>query len=78
MSSLTQQEFTAFIGIDWADTKHDICLQSAYSQQREFDQLPHQVPAIEQWAYSLQKRFGGTIAVVLELSKGPIIYAFLA
>ena len=74
MSSLTQ-EFTAFIGIDWADTKHDICLQPANSQQREFDQLPHQIPAIEQWAYSLQKRFGGTIAVVLELSKGPIVYA---
>jgi len=67
-SSLTQ-EFTAFIGIDWADTKHDICLQPANSQQREFDQLPHQIPAIEQWAYSLQKRFGGTIAVVLKLSK---------
>ena len=32
MSSLTQ-EFTAFIGIDWADTKHDICLQPAHSQQ---------------------------------------------
>ena len=74
MSSLTK-EFTAFIGIDWADTKHDICLQPANSQQREFDQLPHQIPAIEQWAYSLQKRFGGTIAVVLELSKGPIVYA---
>jgi len=72
MNSLIQQEFTAFIGIDWADTKHDICLQPAHSQQREFDQLPHQVHAIEQRAYSLQKRFGGTIAVVLELSKGPI------
>jgi hypothetical protein len=22
-------EFTAFIGIDWADRKHDICLQGA-------------------------------------------------
>jgi len=23
-------EFTAFIGIDWADRKHDICLQGAH------------------------------------------------
>jgi hypothetical protein len=50
-------------------------LQSAHSQQREFDQVPHQVHVIEQWAYSLQQRFGGTIAIVLKLSKGPIVYA---
>jgi len=24
----SEQEFAAFIGIDWADTKHDICLQA--------------------------------------------------
>jgi len=33
MNSLTNQQFTAFIGIDWADTKHDICLQPANSEQ---------------------------------------------
>jgi len=26
-------EFAAFIGIDWADAKHDICLQAAGSRQ---------------------------------------------
>ena len=26
MKPLSDDEFTAFIGIDWADTKHDICL----------------------------------------------------
>ena len=53
MNSLTNQEFTAFIGIDWVDTKHDICLQPANSEQREFDQMPHKVNCIEQWAYSM-------------------------
>ena len=37
----SEQEFAAFIGIDWADTKHDICLQAAESSQREFTVLPH-------------------------------------
>ena len=28
--------FTAYIGIDWADTKHDICIQAAGEERREF------------------------------------------
>jgi hypothetical protein len=29
MTPLSNQQFTAYVGIDWADTKHDICLQAA-------------------------------------------------
>jgi hypothetical protein len=25
---LTEERFAAFIGIDWADAKHDLCLQA--------------------------------------------------
>ena len=69
MKLLFDGPFTAFIGIDWADTKHDICLQAAGSEQREFDCIAHQVDGIEQWAYKMRERFGGPIAVALELSK---------
>ena len=75
MKPLTEYEFTAFIGIDWADSKHDICLQAANNEQREFECFPHQVDRIAQWAYSMHQRFGGPIAVALELSKGPLAYA---
>ena len=75
MKSLSDGPFTAFIGIDWADTKHDICLQGAGSEQREFNCIAHQVDRIEQWAHELHQRFGGPIAIALELSKGPIVYA---
>ena len=68
-------QYSAFVGIDWADSKHDICLQAADSDQREFDCIAHQVDHIEQWALGLRKRFGGLIAIALELSKGPIVYA---
>ena len=68
-------EFTAFVGLDWADAKHDICVQAADCEAREFDRFPHRVAAIEEWAHAMQQRFGGRIAVALELSKGPIVYA---
>lgn len=75
MKTETNLSFTAFIGIDWADRKHDICLQAANSNRREFDVIPHKVDDIDIWARSLFERFGGPIAIALELSKGPIVYA---
>jgi transposase len=75
MSPLPEHPFTAYVGIDWADTKHDICLQAAGETRREFCCIRHQVPAIDEWANSLYLRFGGPVAVALELSKGPIVAA---
>ena len=68
-------EFTAYVGIDWSDTKHDICIQPAGHHDRTFEQIAHQPAHIEHWAQSMRERFGGPIAVVLELSKGPIVSA---
>ena len=75
MTTHLHGKYTAFIGIDWADTKHDICLQAAGSEQREFDRLLHRAEHIEQWACSLRQRFGGPIAVCLEIAKGPLVFA---
>jgi transposase len=76
MKPESKTEFAAFIGIDWADAKHDICLQAANAEKREFAVLPHRPDAIEQWSRSLRERFQGRpVAVCLELAKGPIIYA---
>jgi transposase len=69
-------EFAAFAGIDWSDTKHDICLQAANSEEREFSVLPHRAAAIDAWACALRRRFPGQpVAVCLELAKGPLVYA---
>ena len=75
MKPLATHQFTAYVGIDWADTKHDVCLQAAGHESREFDCIAHRVADIDQWAQSLRPRFGGPIAVALELAKGPIVYA---
>jgi transposase len=76
MNPLVDDEFAAFIGIDWANDKHDICLLAIGSEKREFRVLVHQPKVIDEWAHSLRKRFAGKpIAVCLELAKGPIVYA---
>jgi len=75
MKSQSDMEFTVFVGLDWADKKHDIYLQAAGCEAREFDRFAHRVAAIEQWALSLHQRFGCRRAVALELAKGPIVYA---
>jgi transposase len=75
MSTTSNKSFTAFIGIDWADAKHDVCIQVAGEEQREFCCIEHNVEAIDVWAQGLYRRFGGPMAVALELCKGPLVYA---
>ena len=71
-------DFAAVIGLDWADRKHDICLMPAGKDKPEFIVLEHDPVAIDAWASQLKKRFGGrTIAVCLELARGPIVSALL-
>lgn len=75
MSTSASCGFTAQIGLDWADTKHDFCLQPGGGGKREFGKFLHQPDQIDAWAQGLKARFGGKIAVALELAKGPIVYA---
>jgi transposase len=75
MGEKQKNPYTAYVGIDWADSKHDVCIQPAGGNVREFDVIAHRVEVIDQWVYDLHQRFGGLIAVAIELSKGPIISA---
>ena len=71
-------KFAAFIGIDWADRKHDVCLQVAGVDACERSVLEHRPTVIDSWARDLRKRFDGRpVAVCLELSQGPIVSALL-
>lgn len=68
--------FAALIGLDWADGKHAICLQEAATLARKFDELEHRPETIDAWARGLRQRFDGKpVAIALELTKGPIVYA---
>jgi hypothetical protein len=70
--------FAAFLGIDWADTKHDLCLITATTQQKEFRTLKHTPEALQDFFLDLRRRFPGQpIAVAVEQSRGPLIFALL-
>src|SRR5467141_1308884 len=76
MTPTSHDTFAAFIGIDWADAKHDLCLQAAGTAKRERFQLEHTPEAIDAWATTLRTRFNGQpVAVCLELDKGPLVSA---
>jgi transposase len=72
------EQFAAFIAIDWSDAKHDICLVDASTSTNEDSILKHTPEDLEAWANALRARFAGQpIAVCLEQSRGPLIYALL-
>jgi len=76
MPHLPHEPFAAFVGIDWADAKHALCLQAADSTTREASSLDHTPEAIDAWGCPLRQRFGGhPVAICLELNKGPIVSA---
>ncbi len=75
---MSEQEavvYSVYVGIDWADTKHDVCIQSKTSDVRVFEVIRHRAEAIDTWVKDLHQQYGGHIAVAVELSKGPIVSA---
>lgn len=74
-------EFAAYVGIDWGDKKHDVCLSPGGSvdpRDRERFELKHEPEKIAAWATRLRKRFrDGRVAVCLELARGPLVSALL-
>jgi transposase len=76
MKHVSPEDFAVFVGLDWADAKHNICLQATGSAKRELLVLEHRPDAIDAWGQSLRTRFNGyPVAVCLELKKGPIVSA---
>jgi transposase len=70
-----ENKFAAFVGLDWADKKHDICVQIGKDGERIFEVISHSPEAIEQWLEALHQKVSGNISVAVELKKGPIVYA---
>ncbi|MBD2463015.1 transposase [Oscillatoria sp. FACHB-1407] len=71
-----ETNFVAYIGIDWADRKHDICLFDTATGQREYSVIGAQPQNIADWVNGLQHRYGNeSIAICLEQKRDPLIYA---
>ena len=73
-----KNEYAAWIGIDWADEEHAVCLRPAGSDKTEHSQVKQKPEVIQEWIHQLRNRFhGGKIAVALEQSRGALIYMLM-
>ncbi len=79
-TNTTQQTvpFAAFIGIDWADQQHAICLHPAGSDRAEQSTLAHTPEALAEWIAKLRERFGSRpVAVAVEQRRGALLHALM-
>ncbi len=53
MYQLAGGSYTAYVRIDRATAKHDICVRAAGSEDRTFDRIERKPEAIEVWAQGL-------------------------
>ena len=76
MKASVIEDFSALIGIDWADRKHDICELEVGSKNYDYKVISSNPKTINQWALDVKKRFPNKpVAVACELTKDPLIYA---
>lgn len=72
------ERLAAFIGMDWSDQKHDVCLCAADSSQSEAFTISHQPEQLREWINGLRERFrGGAVGICLEQSRGALIHTLM-
>jgi transposase len=74
---MSTEGIAAYVGIDWADQKHDVVLRSVtHPTKVEHQVISCQPDALLDWVAKMQQRFGGKgkILVCLEQSRGALIY----
>ncbi|HSR51448.1 MAG TPA: IS110 family transposase [Acidobacteriota bacterium] len=75
---MREPKFAAWVGLDWADKRHWVCLCPQGSDQMESYPLRQRPEAIRDWLGGLRKRFEGRpVAVVVEQSRGALLYALM-
>ena len=68
----------ALIGMDWADEKHAICLFDVSTNTVECEFVSQKAEELHLWVRTLRARYKeGKIAVAVEQSRGPLIYALM-
>ena len=71
-------EVVAWIGLDWADQRHEVRLQAVRSDKIESCTVEQKPEALHAWVAQLRERFPqGRIALALEQSRGAVIYALM-
>jgi hypothetical protein len=59
-------QFAAFVGLDWADQKHDVSVVSADGTNPDHQVIIHSPEALNKWLLQLHQQFPqGKIAICL-------------
>jgi len=71
-------QYTAFVGLDWADQKHDISVVSSTGGPPVHQVISHTPEELSEWLGKLRQQYPeGQIAICLEQSKGALIFHLL-
>jgi hypothetical protein len=78
-SSPTQTSISVFVGIDWADAKHDICLLLPGKEEARHAQIENTPDALHDWVLKLIEEFGarGNIYVATEKARRALLYTLM-
>jgi transposase len=75
---VSNPQVVAWVGLDWADQRHEIRLQPADSARPESFTVEQKPEALHAWVAQLRARFPqGKVALALEQSRGAVIYALM-
>ena len=73
-----EKSIRAWIGIDWADEKHDVSIYDVASGKQEAFRVRQTPEALQQWLGQLRSKYeGGYVAVVLEQGRGGLLNALM-
>ena len=76
--STKQPELAAFIGLDWADERHAVCLRVAETNKIRTFSIEQQPEKLHAWLSSLREKFNNRkIGIAVEKSRGGLIYALM-
>lgn len=73
-----EQEYAALIGLDWADQRHVVSITDTASGKKSTATVEHTPVALQEWVNRLREKYPGRkVALALEQSRGPVVYALM-
>lgn len=74
----SNDSFAAFVGLDWEEKAHSVCVLSPAGGRAEQREVHHDPEAIAEWVLELRQQFNGQpVAICLEMSRGGLVYALM-
>ena len=70
-----EREIRAWIGVDWADEKHDVSSYDVATGEQESKVIRQSPEGLQEWLGELRSRYegGGSVAVVMEQGRGALL-----